>query len=252
MNEICEKNVIITGSNRGIGLAMVEKFAKSGYNVWACARKKNEEFEAEMKSFSKRFDVWIKPVYFDLTNEEEIKAGIKSIYSEKKHVHTLINNAGVHYEKLFQMYTMKEIKEVFEINVFALMQISQLVLRIMGRQKFGNIINIVSIAGQTPYSGNVCYGSSKAAVIRFTEALAIEAAILGNIRVNAIAPSRTDTDMIKHLPEKSLEKGISNCVMKRLARPEEIANVAYFLSSDDSSFINGQTLRVDGGDSHGG
>jgi len=231
---------------------MVLKFAENGYNVWACARIHNPEFEAKMDELSKRFGVWIKPVYFDLTDEDAIKDGIKSIFSEKKHVHTLINNAGIHYEKLFQMYSMKEIKEVFQVNVFALMQISQLVLRIMGRQKFGNIINITSIAGLTPYSGNVCYGSSKAAVIRFTEALAIEAAISGNIRVNAIAPSRTDTDMIKHIPAKSLEKGISNCVMKRLAEPEEISNVAYFLSSDMSSFINGQVIRVDGGDNHGG
>ena len=246
-----EKNIIITGANRGIGLAMAEKFAENGCNVWACARKQNVEFEAKMGELAQRSGVWIRPVYFDLTVEEEIKAGIMGIFKEKKTVHTLINNAGIHYEKLFQMYTMKEIKEMFTVNVFALLYITQLVLKIMGRQKYGNIINIASISGLSPYSGNICYGSTKAAVISLTGSLAIEAAALGDIRVNAIAPSRVDTDMIKHLPPKSLEKGLNNCVMKRLAAPSEIANVAYFLSSDEASYINGQVIRVDGGESNG-
>ena len=245
------KNIIITGANRGIGLALVEKFAANGCNVWACARKENAAFEREISALAQRAGVRIAPVYFDLADEDEIKAGLMRIFKEKLPVHTLINNAGIHYEKLFQMYTMKEIKEMFTVNVFAMMYASQLVLKIMSRQKSGNIINIASISGLSPYSGNVCYGSTKAAVIMFTKSLAIEAAALGHIRVNAIAPSRVETDMIKHLPAKSLEKGINNSVMKRLAKPSEIADVAYYLASDEASYINGQVIRVDGGESNG-
>ena len=251
MNPEKEHNVIITGANRGVGLALVEKFAANGCNIWACARKPNEEFQSRMRELAAQFKIWIEPVYFDLSDEEAIKSNLMSIFKEKKPIHTLINNAGIRTEKLFQMFTMKEIKEMFNTNVFALMYLTQLVLKIMGRQKYGNIINIASIAGLTPYSGNACYGGTKAAVILFTEILAIEAAALGNIRVNAIAPGHTDTDMAKNLTGKSLEKGLSNSVMKRLAQPSEIANVAYFLASDEASFINGQVIRVDGGASNG-
>ena len=246
-----ERNIIITGSNRGIGFAMVKKFAENGCNVWACARKYNADFEKQVSDMAETNGVWIKPVYFELTDEAAIKAGITEIFKEKKPVHTLINNAGIHYEKLFQMCTIREIKEFYEVNVFALINVTQLVLKIMSRQKYGNIINISSISGLTPYSGNTLYGGTKASVNLITQSLAIEVAEFGNIRVNAIAPSRIETDMIKQISNQSLKKGIENCVMKRLAQPVEIANVAYFLSSDEASFINGQVIRVDGGDCHG-
>jgi len=246
-----EKNAIITGANRGLGFAMVKKFAENGFNVWACARKPSDEFETKISGLANEYGVWIKPVYFDLTDEAAIKSGIMEIYKEKKHVHTLINNAGIHYEKLFQMSTMKEIRELYEVNVFALMYTVQLVLKMMTKQKFGNIINISSIAGLTPYSGNVSYGGTKAAVGLFTGALAIEVAPFGNIRVNAIAPSRAETEIISHVSEASLKKGIDNCLLGRLAKPSEIADIAYFLSSEESSYINGQVIRVDGGASNG-
>jgi len=246
-----EKNVIITGSNRGIGFAMVKKFAENKCNVWACARKYNEEFESSINALAKQHGVWIKPIYFDLIDERQIKEGIGQIYKEKKPVHTLINNAGIHYEKLFQLSTMSEIRELYEVNVFAPMYVTQLVLKIMAKQKSGNVINISSISGLTPYAGNASYGGSKASLNLFAGVLAIEAAALGNIRVNAIAPSRTSTDMMTHLTDSSLQKGINNCVMKRLAEPQEIANVAYFLSCDESSYINGQIIRVDGGATNG-
>ena len=245
------RNIIITGANRGIGLAMVKKFAENGCNIWACARKPNADFAAKMNGLSDEHGVWIKPVYFDLSSEDEIKNGIMNIYSDKQPVQTLINNAGIYIEKLFQMHTMKDIKEIYNINVISLMYVTQLVLKIMAKQKYGNIINIASVTGTTPYMGAVCYGSSKAAVISFSQSLAIEAGALGDIRVNAIAPGHTDTDMVKDRSGKSLKRVLESCVMQRLAQPCEIANVAYFLSSDEASFINGQVIQVDGGKSHG-
>jgi len=247
-----ERNIVITGANRGIGLAMVKKFAENGCNVWACARKENVEFEAEINKLADQFGVWIKPIYFDLTDEEAIKAGVMSIHKEKKPIHTLINNAGVYHNRLFQMHTMKEIKELYETNVFALMYITQLIMKKMTMQKYGNIINVASIAGITPHMGAVCYGSTKAAVISFTESLAIEAGQFGNIRVNAIAPGHTETDMIvSQLSDTDKKNLIESCILKRLAKASEIASVAYFLSSDEASFINGSVIRVDGGLSNG-
>jgi len=246
-----ERNVIITGANRGIGFAMVKKFAENGCNDWACARKHKPDFEARMGDLTKQNNIWIKPIYFDLSDEIEIKNGMMEIFKDKKSIHTLINNAGIYYDKLFQMHSMREIKEVYTINLFSMMQITQLVLKIMARQKSGNIINISSSTGVTPQQGAVCYGSAKAAVVVFTQALAIEAAHLGNIRINALAPGQTDTGMMRTLSDKNLEHVLNNCIMKRMGRPSEIANVAYFLSSDDASFINGQVIRVDGGESQG-
>ena len=246
-----EKNIIITGSNRGIGFAIVKKFAENGCNVWACARKFNADFETQIAALAEQNGVWIKPIYFELTDEAAIKAAITEIFKEKKPVHTLINNAGVYFDKLFQMHTMKEIREIFDVNILSMMYITQLVLKMMARQKEGNIINIASVTGLTPHLGAVCYGSATAAVAMFTQSLAIEAAHIGKIRVNAIAPGHTDTGMIGKISDKDLQHVINNCILKRLALPSEIADVAYFLSNDEASFINGQVIRVDGGESHG-
>ena len=246
-----EKNIIITGSNRGIGFAMVKKFAENGCNVWACARKYNEDFEKQISEIAEENGVWIRPVYFDLTDETAIKVGVTEIYKEKKPINTLINNAGIYQEKLFQMNTISEIKNVFNVNVFSMMYVTQMILKIMARQKQGNIINIASITGLTPYQGAVCYGSSKAAVVAFTKSLTIEVAHLGNIRVNAIAPGHTDTELLSGLSDKDMKDLLGGCVMKRLALPSEIADVAYYLSGESSSFINGQVIRVDGGECHG-
>ena len=242
-----EKNVIITGSNRGIGLAIVRKFAENGWNIWACARKPNTEFEAEMSELAQAYNIWIKPVYFDMASEEEIKKGFKEIFADKKSIHTLINNAGIGYRRLFQMSPMDDITKLFQVNVFSVMTLSQLVLKIMAKQKQGNIINIASTAGLTTYFGNSCYGSSKAAIISFSKTLAAEVASYG-IRVNAIAPGPTDTDLMNvGVSDELRQDALNNSAMHRMAHPYEIANVAYFLSNEESFFINGQVIRVDGG-----
>lgn len=245
------KNVIITGANRGIGLASVHRFAENGWNVWACARKQNAEFGTEMSRSAERFGVWIKPVYFELSDEGEIKRGFTDIYNDKKPVHALINNAGIAYSRLFQMTPMEDIAELFKINVFSVMMLSQLTLKIMAKQKYGNIINIASSFALRPHIGNIGYASSKAAVIAFTQGLAMEVAGYGNIRVNAIAPGPTDTDMLSTASEEYERAMLSHCAMNRKAKPSEIANAAYFLASDDASFINGQVISVDGGESYG-
>ena len=241
-----ERNVIITGANRGIGFAIVRKFAENGWNIWACARKPNTDFESEMQELAQVHGIWVKPVYFELRDEESIKNGFMKIYKDKKPVNTLINNAGIACRRLFQMTSMEIIRELFDVNVFAPMYLCQQTLKIMAKQKYGNIINIASTAGLTTYFGNSCYGSSKAALISFTKTLAAEVGSYG-IRVNAIAPGPTDTDMMGGLSDEDEQAALNNCAMNRMAQPHEIANIAYFLSSDESFFINGQVIRVDGG-----
>jgi len=243
---ISHKNIIITGANRGIGKAILEKFAENQCNIWACARSKNEEFERKIEEIAIANSVSITPVYFDLSSEESIKEGFKQIFKEKRPIDILVNNAGIGHSALFQMTSMSKVREVFEVNIFAMMELTQLVLKVMTRQKYGSIINIASIAGLDAYSAHCAYSASKAAVIAFTRSLAAELAMQG-IRVNAIAPGGTETDMIAIFKEKADGNLLKNAAMNRLAKPEEIANVALFLASNESSFVNGQVIRVDGG-----
>lgn len=240
------KNAIVTGSNRGIGKAIVEELAGCGCNIWACARKQNFEFEAHAAQLAQGNGVWIKPIYFDLTSEDEIKEGFKQIYREKQPVDILVNNAGITYSGILPLTSTKKMREIFEVNVFAVFELTQLVFKLMTRQKSGSIVNISSIVGLDGHHGDSIYGASKAAVGAFTRILAAEAADFG-IRVNAVAPGYVDTDMSKEHEELIRENILPNVAMKRFARAEEIAKAVRFLASDEASFVNGEVLRVDGG-----
>ena len=241
------KKAVITGCNRGIGKAILEKFACEGADIFAHARKKTEEFETICREMGERFNVRIIPVYFDVTKEEEIKLGVKEIMSHEKKIDILVNNVGaVKQVKLFQMTHIQEMRDEFEINFFAQMFITQLISKIMIRRKQGSIVNISSCAGIDGNTGMLEYVSSKAAIIGATKRLAIE---LGNynIRVNSVAPGLTDTQMGAIMSDDLQEEVFSRLVIKRKARPEEIADAVLFFASDMSTFITGQTLRVDGG-----
>ncbi len=240
------KNAIITGANRGIGNAIVKKFAENGCNIWACCRKQNTTFEEEMKTLAEQHQVNIWPVYFELSNEEEIKTGFKQVYSSRLPIDILVNAAGIVNADLFQLTSMHTMREVFDVDFFAPVQLSQLVLRVMTRKKAGSIINLSSIAGSDANPTNCTYGSAKAAVSSFTRILASEVGQYG-IRVNAIAPGPTNTEMIATVKDKVGEALLDRCAMNRLANPSEIADVALFLASEQSSFVNGQIIRVDGG-----
>jgi len=240
------KNAIITGANRGIGLATLELFAKEGCNVWACIRKSNPEFEQRAIALSDEYHVWIKPVYFELSNEEEIKSGIKQIASDKCPIDILVNNAGIAFGGLMTMTPIDKLKAVFEINYFSQILMMQLVSRYMMRQKSGCIINMVSVGGIETNAGYLAYGSSKAALIWATKCVAKELGVY-NIRVNGVAPGMTDTQMGHYKNQEELDKVLSATSLHRMATVEEIANGIVFLASDLSSFTTGHILVIDGG-----
>lgn len=240
------KTAIITGTNRGLGSAIVREFAAGGCNIWACARTPSAEFEQALAKLAEENGVWIRPLYFDITDEAAMKTAVKEIMDEKKLVDILINCAGVAHGGFFSMTKIEDIRAVFEINLFSQMSLTQLVLRRMMRQRKGSIVNFASVAGEDLHAGNSAYGVSKAAVIAWTKTLAAECAPYG-IRVNAVAPGLTDTDMAKQMETKAGDQMVRETAMKRLARPEEISNAVLFLASDAASFVNGQTLRIDGG-----
>jgi len=240
------KNALITGAARGIGAAMVEVFAREGANVWAFARKPDEAFETRCAETAEKYGVWIKPVYCELSDTAAIKDAFKQVMADKKPPHVLVNNAGIMGEdRMFQMTSEEEMHRIFDVNFFAMIEVSRLATRLMARNKQGAVVNIASIAGIDGDS-RLDYSASKAAVIAATKKMARELISVG-IRVNAIAPGFTDTDLVSGLSEKVVQEQTEKILMKRKARPEEIANVAAFMASDKASYVTGQVWRADGG-----
>ena len=239
-------NIIITGANRGIGKTMVEVFAAKSHNVWACARKQSLEFEEQLRNLSNQHNVWVKPVYFEMTDEESLKEGLNSIFADKQPIDVLVNNAGISTVGLLSQTKVEEVKRLFDVNYFSVLRIIQLVSKKMMMKRKGAIINMASLAGIEPQPGKIAYGSSKAAVILMTQCLAKELGPLG-IRVNAIAPGPIETEMIHQYNDDMLKQLASESSLRRLGKPEEIAQTALFLASEQASYINGEIIKVDGG-----
>lgn len=241
-----DKNVIITGTNRGIGCAMLKEFAKNGANIWAHARKETEEFINLIRDISNKYNVQITPVYFDLTDYESMKKCVMQIRSEKKSIDVLVNNAGITHNALFSMSTQEQLRQQFEVNFFSVFLFTQYIVKLMTRQGYGSIINIASSAAFDGNPGKSVYGATKAAVVAMTKSIASELGENG-IRANCIAPGITETEMLATMPVDIVADAKNHADLRRGGLPSEIAATAVFLASDCSSYITGQTIRVDGG-----
>lgn len=246
MGQFSGKTVLITGCNRGIGKATLQKFAMEGANIIACIRRENFSFNKWTQNLSSEYGCEIKTMYCDLNDEESIKSLIRELYTSKQRVDILVNNAGVVTMGMLQMTSMEELKKVFQINFFSHVQLTQGVSKIMMRQKSGVIVNMSSVGCLDAFPAYTAYGCSKAALSYFTRTMAKELAPY-NIRINAVAPGQVLTDMQTELSDAAKDEILSRCAMGRMASPDEIADTILFLSSDRSSFINGQIIRVDGG-----
>ena len=243
---LINKTAIITGCNKGIGKVILETFAENGANIITCTRKEKIEFNDYIEYIKNKFSISITPIYFDLENSDEIKNAISKIISLKIKIDILVNNAGFASGAYFQMTPIVDLERMMKINFTSQIQFTQGISRYMARFKSGSIINMGSTAGIFGDTGMLSYGSSKAALIFATKTMASE---LGqhNIRVNVIAPSVTKTEMFDQMEENARTKLINSSAFKRAAEPIEVAHVALFLASDLSTFVNGQTIRVDGG-----
>lgn len=241
------KNAIVTGARRGIGRATVDVFAKNGANVWACARNYDADFEKELMELSRKYNVDIWPIYFDIEDEIQIKEAIKEIKKQENQVDILVNVIGMaDFSTSFTMTSLKKMKRVFDINFWGMTMLTQYAARLMMRNSSGSIINVSSISGLEGTPAQYEYAASKAAINGGVRQLSRELWRYG-IRVNAVAPGVIATDMGNQIEEELKKNTINHIIMKREGRPEEVANVIAFLASDLSSYMTGQIIRVDGG-----
>ncbi|NLI21884.1 MAG: SDR family oxidoreductase [Clostridiales bacterium] len=240
------KNALITGAARGIGAATVEAFAAEGANVWAFARTPDPALEARCQALSARYGGWVRPLYADLADEAAVSAAVRAAMGDKLPLDILVNNAGMMGEdKVFQLTPVEEMRRLFEANFFGPVVLTQLATRWMARKRKGAVVNVASVAGLDG-SSRLDYSASKAAVISATRTMARELAGAG-IRVNAVAPGYTDTDMTRGLGEKVEQEAVARALLRRKGKPEEIAAVIAFLASDRAAYVTAQVWRVDGG-----
>mgnify|MGYP006086825187 FL=1 len=240
------RRALVTGAGKGIGAKIIDTFAAAGAHLIVCVRLPSQELSDQLAALEQQYGIQTEVILFDLKNESAIKQAMKALCARKIQVNILVNNAGVAAGGLLGMTSLETIKSSFQVNFFAPVLITQYITKLMIKQGQGSIINLGSIAGLDNFPGYTAYGSSKAALMQFTRIIANELAPHG-IRVNSIAPALIDTQMAQQMEDKAATNMLGRSAMRRLGRPQEIADLALYLASDQSSFVNGQIIRADGG-----
>lgn len=246
MDDLRGKNAIVTGANRGLGLAIVTRLAEAGCNIWACMRNESNDFLNIAKELCNLYGVRITPVYFDLTSADAIRDSYRMISKETPRIEILINNAGIGHMGLFQMTKMTDIRKIYDINLFGPMQLTQYVLRNMQKYGYGRVINVASTAATEVYEGNSVYGATKNALVSWTQSLAAETMKFG-VTVNAIAPGLIETRMSEVFEGKDPQEPLRHTALGRKIYPNEIADIVVELLNSKMSIINGEVIYIHGG-----
>ena len=241
MNDLKDKNIIFTGATGGIGNSIVKKLYEYGANILASGTKidKLEKLKSNLKN--------IKILKFDITDNDKIEKFIDDATNELGgSLNCLVNNAGITKDNLAIRMSLDEWNSVINLNLTSTFLCSKFGIKKMLKNKSGKIINITSVVGHTGNLGQSNYTASKAAIVAMSKSLAIEYA-KKNININCISPGFIETAMTDKIDEKFKEVIISKIPSARLGQPEDIANAVLFLASNQSDYINGETLHINGG-----
>ncbi len=239
------KVAIVTGGTRGIGFAIVKEYLKQGASVVLCGSRP-ESAEKAVAQLKEENPAWnVEGISPDLTNYEDVKSAFDQVAKKYGHIDILANNAGVSAAQPFTSYTAEMFQKTMDLNVNAVFNCSKAVVEYMENQQSGVIINTSSMVSKYGQPSGVAYPTSKFAVNGLTLSLARELGPKG-IRVNAVAPGITNTDMMKAVPESHIAPLIAQIPLRRIGEPEDIANAFVYLASDMASYVTGVVLSVDG------
>ncbi|MDC3039724.1 3-oxoacyl-ACP reductase FabG [Candidatus Pelagibacter sp.] len=240
MKDLKDKNIIVTGASGGIGNSIVEKLYEYGANILASGTRV-EKLNDLRNKFEK-----IKILQFDISQTENIEEFIDKASNKLGGLDCIINNAGITKDNLAIRMSIEEWQKVIDINLTSTFLMSKFAIKKMLKNKKGKIINITSVVGHTGNLGQANYTASKAGIAAMSKSLAIEYA-KKNININCISPGFIKTNMTDKIDDKFKEAIISKIPSARLGEPQDIANAALFLSSENSNYINGETIHVNGG-----
>ena len=241
MNDLKDKNIIVTGASGGIGNSIINKLSEAGANILASGTK-IEKLEELKKKYNK-----IKILRFDISQNEKIEEFIDNATKDLGgNLDCIVNNAGIAQDNLAIRMSLEEWQKVIDINLTSTFLMSKFAIKKMLKNKSGKIVNITSVVGHTGNLGQANYTASKAGIVAMSKSFAIEYA-KKNINVNCISPGFIKTIMTDKIDEKFKEVIISKIPSARLGEPDDIANAVLFLTSNLSSYINGETLHVNGG-----
>ena len=239
------KNAVVTGATRGIGREIALTLAKNGANVAINYRTLNKEVENLIEEI-KALDVKVFAFKCDVRNVEEVENFIKGTKDEFGSIDILVNNAGITKDGLILRMKEEDFNDVIDVNLKGTFNTTKITAPIMIKQRSGKIVNISSVVGIIGNAGQCNYAASKAGILGFSKSLAKELGARG-VRVNCVAPGFIETDMTKDLKDEYKETLISGTVLKRMGTPEDVAKAVAFLASEESAYITGQVINVDGG-----
>ena len=237
-----DKIILITGANRGIGHNILKKIATYGYTVIGTSRSKDgaDTITEALKNSNG------KGIVMDVTNQESINTSVSKIKEDYGIIYGLVNNAGITNDNLLMRMSDEQWNTVIETNLTSLYRVTKSVVKDMMKARTGRIVNIGSIVGMMGNAGQSNYSATKSGLLGFTKSLAREVSSR-NINVNAISPGFIDTDMTRALSEEQIEALTKNIPLGRIASSDEVSSVVAFLLSDDSSYITGENINVNGG-----
>ena len=237
-----DKVILVTGANRGIGLNIIQRLNNDGYTVIGTSRTDDGAniISQEINSIGG------KVLKIDVTNQEAINSAIKNIQDDYGALFGLVNNAGITNDNLLMRMTEEQWLSVIETNLTSIYRVTKSIVKDMMKAREGRIVNIGSIVGMMGNAGQSNYSASKSGLLGFTKSLARELSSR-NINVNSISPGFIDTDMTKALSNDQIDNLSKNIPLGRIAESSEVSSVVSFLLSDDSSYITGENINVNGG-----